>query len=83
MFARLSPGGVAIFQVPTYVPGYRFGIVDYLSVPRTKDIEVHCFPQEAVFRIANDSRCVPLEVREDTAMGYPWLSNTFVFRKLR
>jgi SAM-dependent methyltransferase len=81
MFQMLAPGGVAIFQIPTYVPGYRFNVGKYLSAPKTGEIEVHCLPQPTVFQIAHDAGCEALEVREDEAMDYPWLSNTFVFRK--
>lgn len=82
--ARLAPGGVAIFQVPTYALGYTFMTQSYLAEPtETGTIEVHCLPQAVVFRIADEAGCRPLEVREDGAMGPPsaWLSNTFVFRK--
>ncbi|MFN9368777.1 MAG: class I SAM-dependent methyltransferase [Planctomycetia bacterium] len=83
-FARLAPGGIAMFQVPTYALGYSFTTPAYLAKPTdTGTIEVHCLPQEVVFRLAEEARCRPLEVREDQAMGPPsaWLSNTFIFRK--
>jgi SAM-dependent methyltransferase len=81
MFSMLAPGGVAIFQVPTYSPGYRFNAEVYLAEPRQKNIEMHCLPQPVVFKLAAQAGCIPLEVREDLAMGYPWISNIFVFRK--
>ncbi len=81
MFSMLAPRGITIFQVPTYSPGYRFNVEEYLAKPRQKNIEVHCLPQEIVFKLASDAGCTPLEVREDLAMGYPWISNVFVFRK--
>jgi hypothetical protein len=43
---------------------------------------VHCLPQPVVFRLAAEAGCTALEVREDSAMGFPWLSNTFVFIKV-
>jgi len=82
--AMLAPGGIAMFQVPTYAIGYRFNLATYLAAPtNTGTIEVHCLPQPVVFQIAAEAGCVPLEVREDTAMGPPshWLSNIFVFAK--
>ena len=30
--ACLAPGGLAVFQVPTYVRGYRFAVADYLTI---------------------------------------------------
>lgn len=82
--AMLAPGGVAIFQVPTHATGYRFDLENYLENPTsTGTIEVHCLPQAVVYRLAAEAGCVPLETREDTAMGPPshWLSNTFIFTK--
>lgn len=83
--SMLAPGGVAIFQVPTHALGYGFDLQAYLSATGQSDaIEVHCLPQSVVFRIAAEAGCVPLEVREDSAMGPPsqWLSNSFMFAKL-
>ncbi len=82
--SMLAPGGIAIFQVPTYATGYKFNLASCLAAPtNTGTIEVHCLPQPVVFQIAAEAGCVPLEVREDTAMGPPshWLSNTFMFAK--
>lgn len=82
--SMLAPGGIAMFQVPTYASGYSFDVARYLAAPTPAGtIEVHCLPQPVVFAIAADCGCVPLEVREDTAMGPPshWLSNAFVFAK--
>jgi SAM-dependent methyltransferase len=81
MFSLLDPGGVAIFQVTTYAPGYRFNVAEYLGAPKAGAIEIHCLPQRVIFELAHGAGCVPLDVREDSAMGYPWLSNLFVFRK--
>jgi SAM-dependent methyltransferase len=85
MFNLLEPGGVAVFQVPTYCRGYRFGIAEYLAnlAGRAQEIEMHILPQTAVFQIAREADCYPLEVREDSAtgLGAAWVSNTFVMRK--
>lgn len=81
MFSLLGDGGIAIFQVTTYATGYRFNVSEYLGAPKTGAIEVHCLPQQVIFRLAHDAGCVPLDVREDSAMRYPWLSNLFVFQK--
>jgi SAM-dependent methyltransferase len=82
-FSLLAPGGVAVFQVPTYAPGYRFRTADYLrSMGARGEIEMHVFPQAAIFQIARDAGCDPLEVTEDDSAGVVgWISNVFVFRK--
>lgn len=83
-FAMLAPGGVALFQVPTYALTYRFELATYLDRELgTGEMETHCLPQPVVFALAHQAGCVPLEVREDDFIATPaaWLSNTFLFRK--
>ncbi len=84
-FARLAPGGVAIFQVPTHRAGYRFSLGEYLARPGEADMEMHVLPQPVVFALAEAAGLRVLEVREDTHLvaGTPavWLSNLFVLRR--
>jgi SAM-dependent methyltransferase len=82
MFSMLSRGGVSIFQVPTYSIRYSFDVNKYLSTPEAGNIEIHCLPQQEVFRLARQAGCVPLEVIEDASLPYPWLSQVFVFQKI-
>jgi SAM-dependent methyltransferase len=79
----LRPGGVAIFQVPTYATGYSFRVSDYLSKDQYLDMEMHCIPQSAVFSLIANAGCHLLEVDEDNAIGRfgSWISNTFVIRR--
>jgi len=83
-FALLAPGGVALFQVPTYLKGYRFRAAEYLATPPIEDVtDLHVMPQPAIFALAAEAGCVPLEVREDGALWPPTTvtSCTFLFRK--
>lgn len=78
----LAPGGVAVFQVPTYAYDYSFKIKDYLKqIP--SGIEMHVLPQTKIFQIIREQGCEVLEVREDEAVGneHRWISNQFVLRK--
>jgi SAM-dependent methyltransferase len=78
----LNPGGLAVFQIPTYSPGYRFRVADYASNLQPAGMEMHVLPQPVIFQIASEAGCIPLEVSEDDATGSPlWLSNSFVFAK--
>jgi SAM-dependent methyltransferase len=79
----LSPGGLAVFQVPTYAIGYQFRIADYLASPPAADhFEMHVLPQQALFEIAVQSGCSVQEVREDVSTGSSnWISNWIVLRK--
>jgi len=82
--SMLRPGGLAMFQVPTYAAGYRFDIDEYRrSLDRPADgFEMHLLPQTVIFEIARRANCVPLEVREDGSAGPPWSSQFFIFQKL-
>jgi SAM-dependent methyltransferase len=84
-FARLAPGGVAIFQVPTHAVGYRFDAAAYLAGEPGRGMEMHVLPQAHIFRLAAAARLQVLEVREDTrfvaSARSDWLSNLFVLRK--
>ncbi|MES2684954.1 MAG: methyltransferase domain-containing protein [Pseudomonadota bacterium] len=84
-FAALKPGGIAVFQVSTYLAGYRFEIGEYLGQPEDaqNEFEIHCIPQAAVYQLVAEKRCKLLEVHEDGAAGQPGIcvSNLFVVQK--
>lgn len=79
----LKNHGLAIFQVPTYDLGYRFKTSEWLAAEHILDMQMHCFPQAEIFKIAIESGCRVLEVREDewAGPGNQRLSNTFVIQK--
>ncbi|MGH7093257.1 MAG: hypothetical protein ACREFB_06960, partial [Stellaceae bacterium] len=79
---KLRPGGVALFQVPTYGPRYRFVAEDYLA-HLGEGMEMHVLPQHAIFEIFERTGCRLLECREDAAVGNHegFVSNTFFVRK--
>ncbi len=79
----LRPGGIAIFQVPTYRIAYRFKTDEWLALPNTMDMEMHCFPQPVIFEIIGRENCVPLEIREIAQKARnKHISNLFVIRKI-
>lgn len=84
-FSRIRPGGVALFQVPTYWTGYAFNLSNYLKSAPSREMEMHVIPQQDVFRIAASCGFQPLEVREDNSVGSPqtFVSNLFCFVKQR
>lgn len=84
LLKKLRPGGAAVFQVPTYKQGYQFEVSSYLeSQEDGACIEMHVFPQGAVFALANELGVDVLEVMEDAWAGleYGHRSNTFVLRR--
>lgn len=79
----LIPGGVAVFQVPTHKRGYRFKISEWLRADHPLDMQMHCLPQEVIFKVIQEENCVALEVSADDSTGGPEISNVFVVRKSR
>jgi SAM-dependent methyltransferase len=79
----LKPGGIGIFQVPTYQLGYRFNTNNWLAAEHAPDMQMHCLPQARIFELIAQEGCVVKEVREDDWAGPSdqRLSNTFVVRK--
>jgi SAM-dependent methyltransferase len=84
LLARLRPGGVAYFQLPTFRPDYRFVVSDYLDAVKheKRAIEMHVLPQRYVFQIAARNDCELIEVAPDNMVGlWEFVSNTFLLRK--
>ena len=79
----LKPGGIAIFQVPTYIVGYRFALREWLAADHGFDMQMHCVPQRAVLEIISAANCQLLSVREDgwSSAKDGIVSNTFFCRK--
>lgn len=78
----LNPGGVAFFQLPIYKEGHRFILQEYPGNDSPQEeMEMHVFPQSAVFDIVREENGKVLEVVEDfnTSRG---LSNTFFVLKM-
>jgi SAM-dependent methyltransferase len=83
-FDNLSPGGLAVFQIPVWLAGYRFRVREYLAGWPGRRMEMHCVPQGAVLELARRKGLVLLELREDNGvLGMPGraISNNFVFEK--
>jgi len=80
----LRPGGIAIFQVPSYISGYSFKLREWLAKDHPLDMQMHCLPQHRIFALIAEQRGAVLEVREDGAAGARdrIVSNNFVVRKV-
>lgn len=84
VFARLAPGGLAYFQVPTYRAGYQFAFDAYLREKIGKgEMEMHVLPQRDILRAASEHGLELVEVIEDpyTGMRAGEVSNTFLLHK--
>jgi hypothetical protein len=82
-FRSLKKGGIAVFQLPTYRLGYRFSLERYLATrSKPETMELHMFPQPAIFEIAQQENARVLEVYEDASVGsFPGISNSFLVQK--
>ncbi len=83
-FALLRPGGIAVFQLISHAYGYAYSLE---SLPvRAPDAanERHVLPQRAVFALAAEAGCAPLEVFDDLSVAPKalWRSSMFVIRKV-
>jgi 2-polyprenyl-3-methyl-5-hydroxy-6-metoxy-1,4-benzoquinol methylase len=79
----LKYGGIAIFQVPTYIVEYSFLIEKWLRTKHALDMQMHCIPQTVILDHITQQHCKLLELREDNSTGAPetYISNTFIVRK--
>ncbi|HVC53572.1 MAG TPA: class I SAM-dependent methyltransferase [Stellaceae bacterium] len=79
----LRPGGVAIFGVPTSLPGYRFSVADYLAAPRRAGSEMHCLPEAEIRALIAQLRCDVVEVHEERqpVAGGECVSHLFIVRR--
>ena len=80
---QLNPGGIAMFQVPTYIVGYRFKLSEWLAMDHKLDMQMHCLPQEAISRVISSTGCRLLSLREDDCSSAEngIVSNTYFCQK--
>ncbi len=79
---KLQPGGIAYFQVPTYLLDYGFRVEEYLRSASSIDgMEMHLLPQYALFDILQNNGCRLLECREDHLGNRGMISNCILARK--
>jgi SAM-dependent methyltransferase len=80
---KLTPGGLAYFQVPTYQRGAAFKADEYLqNAAADGSMEMHCLPQAVVWQIADENDCRVVDVREDSHTGASdRISNSILLQK--
>lgn len=81
-FARLAPGGIALFQVLSHAEGYSYRVAEDLGTPEG-GMEMHVLPQPAVFASLEAGGLRPVEVQSDPAagMGAGLQAHLFLARK--
>jgi SAM-dependent methyltransferase len=65
----LAPGGLAVFQLVTWIEGYAFETAPYLAALRGREMELHALPQPALFALLAETGCRLRELREAPGAG--------------
>lgn len=82
LLAKLNPGGVAYFQLPTLIPEQRFAAETYAPPASPQEqMETFAVPQKVLFALFDALGLKVLEVREDNQCGPHKLSNCFLVQK--
>jgi SAM-dependent methyltransferase len=83
ILAALAPRGVAVFQIPVFMEGYRFSVTDYIADMGSMDNqELHALPQRAVFDAVYANDCRVLSVYRDNSLSrITQTSNRFIVQK--
>jgi SAM-dependent methyltransferase len=68
ILSKIRPGGGALFQIPTDVPGYNFEVDAYLDSP-SPTMEVHCLPKPIVFEELRRAGLEIVDLKPDAATG--------------
>jgi SAM-dependent methyltransferase len=79
--AKLRPGGVAYFQVPCYLFGYKFHVKDYLDKGQHPGMEMHALPQRYIFDVLRRHDCQIIETVLCGRIGPIGLSYSFLAQK--
>ncbi|MEW9918463.1 class I SAM-dependent methyltransferase [Marimonas sp. MJW-29] len=70
LLSKIRPGGIAYFQLPTYIPQYSFAAEDYLASP-PGEMEMHAVPMRHVLALLSQHGFRLLEVLQDQFTGMP------------
>ena len=80
--SRLTPGGVAFFQVPCYLYDYTFDAAEYLQGRgMLNGMEMHALPQRFIFELLRTHDLTPVEVAPYPRIGPIGFSYSFLARK--
>lgn len=79
---QLRSGGVAVFQAVVFRKNYHFNLGEYLRESESEQIEMHAFPQHAIFELLEKNDCRILDVTDFSPnMRHSLISNIFTVRK--
>ena len=67
---KINPGGVAYFQIPTFIPDYSFSVAAYLD-DTAREMEMHAVPMHQVLELLRAKGFELREVLQDQFTGMP------------
>ena len=67
---KINPGGVAYFQIPTFIPDYSFSVAAYLD-DTAREMEMHAVPMHQVLKLLAAKGFELREVLQDQFTGMP------------
>jgi 2-polyprenyl-3-methyl-5-hydroxy-6-metoxy-1,4-benzoquinol methylase len=76
IFSQLKPGGLALFQLPTYHFNYSYAIKDHLNSLKPI-MDMHCLPMRCVMELFRKHDFSVLEILKDSWAGAGFHSHTF------
>ncbi len=76
VLSKINPGGLALFQLPTFIPHYKYSIDDHLH-SRQPVMDMHCLPMRFVMELLKKHGFSVLEVLQDYWAGREYYSHTF------
>lgn len=80
---RLKSGGIAVFQIPTFLHDYSFDAAEYLAGKgQALSGELHAVPQHALLNLLAAENMQVLEVMPDASIGIFGLSYVYYARKI-
>lgn len=79
LLSKVRPGGVAYFQLPTYLPNYSFSASSYLE-QTAQDMEMHAVPMHEVLDMLRAQGFHLREVLQDQFTGMPGSHSFFAVK---
>lgn len=79
LLSKVRAGGAAYFQLPTYLPHYRFDVDEYLASP-SGGMEMHAVPMQKVLGMLRDHGFELREVVQDNFTALPGSHSFFAVK---
>ncbi|HKK56287.1 class I SAM-dependent methyltransferase [Marinobacter sp.] len=79
LLTKIRPNGIAYFQLPTFIPDYKFTARTYLRT-KPQSMEMHAVPMRDVLELLREHGFQVLEVLQDPFTGMPGSHSFFAVK---